>query len=266
MDDWYYTTPWSWVLARRYNNPTKKVADEHYLAFGDPVPPWSSDYLMRIADPHLGHLNELQSQPQPARGLVLLQHSQRSQPPGNGAYARVSKRTPAHTLTDSPLPITCHFLQRLQRLQLLSSPKHRWSSTQQSFTTHSENSNSGSRRKPTCALDWRVDITQVSSTLFNHPPCVRSHHTIPSSSCRSHHTHTHTSTTPPQKTKLTPTHFPPPPTPPHSDLAQRHQTTHHRICIRSYPHLRIPTEAPKRIAHQGRHTGRADSRVGETCK
>ena len=218
---------------------------------------------MRIADPHLGHLNELQSQPQPARGLVLLQHSQRSQPPGNGAYARVSKRTPAHTLTDSPLPITCHFL---QRLQLLSSPKHRWSSTQQSFTTHSENSNSGSRRKPTCALDWRVDITQVSSTLFNHPPCVRSHHTIPSSSCRSHHTHTHTSTTPPQKTKLTPTHFPPPPTPPHSDLAQRHQTTHHRICIRSYPHLRIPTEAPKRIAHQGRHTGRADSRVGETCK
>jgi len=249
VDDWYYTTPWSWVLARRYNNPTKKVADEHYLAFGDPVPPWSSDYLMRIADPHLGHLNELQSQPQPARGLVLLQHSQRSQPPGNGAYARVSKRTPAHTLTDSPLPITCHFLQRLQRLQLLSSPKHRSSSTQQSFTTQSENSNSGSRRKPTCALDWRVDITQVSSTLFNHPPCVRSHHTIPSSSCRSHHTHTHIHNTPP-----------------HSDLAQRHQTTHHRICIRSYPHLRIPTEAPKRIAHQGRHTGRADSRVGETCK
>jgi len=77
--DCYSWTPWSWVL--RYNNPTRKVADEHYLAFGDPVPPWSSDYLMRIADPHLGHLNELQSQPQPARGLVLLQHSQRSAAP-----------------------------------------------------------------------------------------------------------------------------------------------------------------------------------------
>jgi len=184
--DCYSWTPWSWVL--RYNNPTRKVADEHYLAFGDPVPPWSSDYLMQIAERPGWHLDELQSQPQPARGLVLLQHFQGSQPPGNGAYARVSKRTPAHKLTDSPLPITCHFL---QRLQLLSSPKHRWSSTQQSFTTHSENSNSGSRRKPTCALDWRVDITQVSPTLFNHPPCVRSHHIIPSSSCRSHHTHTH---------------------------------------------------------------------------